>query len=120
MEWKLSDDRPIYLQLYEQLTRRIVSGIYPPGSKLPPVRELAAEAGVNPNTMQRALQQLESDGLAVANRPAGRVVTDDIAAIEAIRYRMAREIIAAFYAAAAELGYTRQEAAALVKEEESL
>ena len=40
MEWKLSDDRPIYLQLYEQLTRRIVSGIYPPGSKLPPVREL--------------------------------------------------------------------------------
>ena len=61
MEWKLNDDRPIWLQLAEQMTRRIITGVYPPGSKLPPVRELAAEAGVNPNTMQRALAQLEQD-----------------------------------------------------------
>ena len=51
MEWKLSDDRPIWLQLSEQLARQIVSGVYPPGGKLPSVRELAADAGVNPNTM---------------------------------------------------------------------
>lgn len=71
MEWKLNDDRPIWLQLAEQMTRRIITGVYPPGSKLPPVRELAAEAGVNPNTMQRALAQLEQDGLAKADRTAG-------------------------------------------------
>lgn len=79
MEWKLNDDRPIWLQLAEQMTRRIITGVYPPGSKLPPVREPAAEAGVNPNTMQRALAQLEQDGLAKADRTAGRLVTQDTA-----------------------------------------
>ena len=119
MDWKLDDGRPIWPQLSQQLARRIIAGVYPPGSRLPSVRELAAEAGVNPNTMQRALTQLESDGLAVANRTAGRVVTDDIAAIEAIRHRMAKEIVAKFYTAVGELGYSRQEAAALLKEEGS-
>ena len=61
MDWRFTDDRPIWLQLTEQLTRRIITGVYPPGSRLPPVRELAAQAGVNPNTMQRALAQLEQD-----------------------------------------------------------
>ena len=72
MDWRFTDDRPIWLQLTEQLTRRIITGVYPPGSRLPPVRELAAQAGVNPNTMQRALAQLEQDGLAFADRTAGR------------------------------------------------
>lgn len=85
MEWKLNDDRPIWLQLAEQMTRRIITGVYPPGSKLPPVRELAAEAGVNPNTMQRALAQLEQDGLAKADRTAGRLVTQDTAILDAVR-----------------------------------
>ena len=70
MDWRFTDDRPIWLQLTEQLTRRIITGVYPPGSRLPPVRELAAQAGVNPNTMQRALAQLEQDGLAFADRTA--------------------------------------------------
>ena len=77
MDWRFTDDRPIWLQLTEQLTRRIITGVYPPGSRLPPVRELAAQAGVNPNTMQRALAQLEQDGLAFADRTAGRLVTED-------------------------------------------
>ena len=58
MEWKLSGDRPIWLQLKEQITQRIVTGVYPMGGRLPTVRDLAAEAGVNPNTMQRALAEL--------------------------------------------------------------
>ena len=62
MEWKLENDRPIWTQLNEQLRRRIIAGVYPPGSRLPPVRELAAEAGVNPNTMQRALRPTEPRG----------------------------------------------------------
>ena len=57
-EWKITSDRPIYLQLTEQIVQRIVSGQYPTASRLPSVRELAVEAGVNPNTMQRAFAEL--------------------------------------------------------------
>ena len=63
MDWNLTNDRPIYLQLEEILMQAIASGQYPAGSRLPAVRELAAEAGVNPNTMQRALTELEREGL---------------------------------------------------------
>ncbi|MEM5780383.1 MAG: GntR family transcriptional regulator [Lawsonibacter sp.] len=118
MEWKLTDDRPIWLQLAGQMTRRIITGAYPPGSKLPPVRELAAEAGVNPNTMQRALAQLEQDGLARADRTAGRLVTQDAAVLDARRRDSAREIINQYFDAMAELGYTRAQAAAVLREEQ--
>ena len=63
MDWNFRNDQPIYSQLTQRLTEAIVSGIYAPGEKLPSVRELAVEAGVNPNTMQRALAQLEAEGL---------------------------------------------------------
>ena len=117
MEWKLSDDRPIWLQLSQQLARRILVGAYPPGSRLPSVRELAAEAGVNPNTMQRALAQLEQDGLARADRTAGRLVTRDTAVLEGARAAEAGVVLEQYFEAMAQLGYTRREAAALVKEE---
>ena len=117
MEWKLEDDRPIWQQLTRQLTRRIITGVYPPGSKLPPVRDLAAEAGVNPNTMQRALAQLEQDGLARADRTAGRLVTQDAGVLEAVRAREARAVIQDCLEAMAALGYTREQAAELIKEE---
>ena len=75
MNWQFTDDRPIWQQITEQLTLRILRGEYPPGERLPGVRELAAQAGVNPNTMQRALAQLETDGLALGSRTAGRTVS---------------------------------------------
>ncbi|MBS1474027.1 MAG: GntR family transcriptional regulator [Massilimaliae sp.] len=59
MKWEFRDDRPIYSQLVEQIQRRIVSGSFPAGSKLPSVRDLASEASVNPNTMQKAFAELE-------------------------------------------------------------
>ena len=117
MEWKLSDDRPIWLQLSQQMARRILTGVYPPGSRLPSVRELAAEAGVNPNTTQRALAQLEQDGLARADRTAGRLVTRDTAVLEGARAAEANVIIAQYFEAMAQLGYTRQEAGRLLEEE---
>ncbi len=117
MDWVFTDDRPIWQQLSQQLTRRILTGVYPPGSKLPPVRELAAQAGVNPNTMQRALAQLEQSGLAEANRTAGRLVTEDLQAIERARREQARQIIADYLRAMEELGYSFDQAAALLKEE---
>ena len=63
MPWELDNDRPIYLQLMERIQQDIVSGIYKPGDRLPSVRDLAVEAAVNPNTMQKALSELERSGL---------------------------------------------------------
>lgn len=71
MDWQFTGDRPIWQQLTEQLTLRILKGEYPPGGRLPTVRELAAQAGVNPNTMQRAMAMLEQSGLAVAKPHGG-------------------------------------------------
>ena len=118
MDWNLTGDRPIWLQLSEQMERRILTGAYPPGSKLPPVRELAAEAGVNPNTMQRALAQLEQEGLARADRTAGRLVTQDTAVLDRARRQAAQAVLQTYFNAMAELGYTRAQAADLAKEEE--
>ena len=75
MGWQLDKNRPIYLQLVEELQSRIVSGRYPPGTKVDSVRDLAAEAAVNPNTMQRALSELEQSGLLRAERTTGRYLT---------------------------------------------
>ena len=76
MAWSFENGRPIYTQLLEQIEQRIISGEYSAGEKLPSVRELAAEAAVNPNTMQRAMAKLEQRGLVVTNRTAGRTVTE--------------------------------------------
>ena len=117
MDWKLDDGRPIWPQLSQQLARRILAGVYPPGSRLPSVRELAAEAGVNPNTMQRALAQLEQEGLAKADRTAGRLVTQDRQILESVRLREAQAVIQGYYEAMSALGYSRERAAELLKEE---
>ena len=84
--------RPIYAQLVERLKARILAGTYPPGGHLDSVRDLAAAAGVNPNTMQRALQELENRGLLQAQRTAGRSVTADEAALQALRRRRAKAL----------------------------
>ena len=117
MDWTFTNDRPVWQQLTEQLTLRILKGEYPPGSRLPAVREVAAQAGVNPNTMQRAMAQLEQDGLAIGSRTAGRTVTEDIAVIQEARRKRAREAVAECLQILADLGYTREEAVALLKEE---
>ncbi len=118
MEWKLDDNRPIWIQLQEQLTRKILSGWYRAGERLPSVRDLAAEAGVNPNTMQRALAALDSEGLTVTNRTTGRTVTEDEAILEGMRASLAKGIIKQFYDSASELGYTREQALELLRRRE--
>ncbi|HIT24484.1 MAG TPA: GntR family transcriptional regulator [Candidatus Enterenecus avicola] len=121
MGWTITDSGPIWVQLHEQLMQRISAGVYPKGSRLPTVRELAAEAGVNPNTMQRALAQLEADGLVVTNRTAGRTVTEDGEVLSRMCRQLAREQIQAYFDGMERLGFTRQQAIAFVqnwKEEE--
>ncbi len=91
MSWKLDSGRPIYMQLLEEIQMRIASGRYPSGDRLPSVRELACEAGVNPNTMQKAFTELEKKGLIETRRTAGRFVTSDAALIRRIRSDLALE-----------------------------
>jgi len=119
MNWKLDGSRPIWVQLQEQLTKKILAGWCGKGERLPSVRELAAEAGVNPNTMQRALAGLDAIGLTVTNRTAGRTVTEDSTILEGMRSSLARNIIQKFYEEAGELGYTKEQALELLKRSES-
>ena len=75
MSWNLDSSRPIYAQIIEKVSLDIVSGKYQPGDKLPSVRDLAAQAGVNPNTMQKALSELERENLVHSARTSGRFIT---------------------------------------------
>ena len=109
MQWQLRGDRPIYQQLVEILTEQIVSGQLAAGDKVPAVRELAAQAGVNPNTMQRALADMEREGLMYTNRTSGRYVTEDKEMIQKIREQIARERIAECLAGMSQLGFSEQE-----------
>lgn len=93
MAWNFSDNAPIYLQIVNTLKRDIASGAYPPGTRLPSVRDLALDAGVNPNTMQRALAELERSGLVNSQRTAGRFITEDASALAELRRTMSKEII---------------------------
>lgn len=114
MAWNLDSGRPIYLQLQEELELRIVTGIYPPGSQLPGVRILAQEAAVNPNTMQKALQELERAGLVFAQRTSGRFVTEDKEMVDSLRFRLAEEQAAAFLEGMKKLGVSKEEALELI------
>ena len=115
MKWQFRNDVPIYTQLVEQIKQRIVSGAFAPGQRLPAVREFALDAGVNPNTMQRALAELERVDLVHSQRTAGRFVTEDVEMIRKIREELAQQQLTQFLQAMAELGYDREEIVALVK-----
>ena len=117
MEFNIQGSRPIWAQLAEQLRRRIVTGVYPAGAHFPAVRELAAEAGVNPNTMQRAMAQLEADGLVITNRTAGRTVTDREEVLYDLRRNMALDRLEKYFQDLRSLGFSRAEAADMARRE---
>ena len=116
MQWKLSDDRPIYVQLMETITAAIASGTLAAGSRLPSVREMAAQAGVNPNTMQRALAELERDGLLYSQRTAGLFVTDQSDRITQKRKELAMQQIRIFLSSMKEMGYTSEQTLNLIQQ----
>ena len=107
MDWNFDQNRPIYLQIADRITRRIVSGTYVPGMRLPAVRELALDAGVNPNTMQRALSELERSGMVYSQSTSGRYVTEDQSIIDQARNDLAQRQISQFFSDMEELGYPR-------------
>lgn len=96
MAWKFDTGQPLYVQITAELKRRIADGTYPVGQKMPSVRELALEAGVNPNTMQRALADLEREGLLQSERTAGRFVRATEAAVEKLNDALRDEAIERF------------------------
>ena len=117
MTWSFSNDLPIYAQLIGQIKTGIATGVFPPGSRLPSVRDLAMEAGVNPNTMQRALSQLETEGLVYSQRTAGRFVTEDDARIADMKRELAQGHLRAFIEAMRSLAVSREEALAMLNAE---
>jgi DNA-binding transcriptional regulator YhcF (GntR family) len=104
MQWELNTDKPVYLQLVEQIQAEIISGSYKPGDKLPSVRDLAAQATVNPNTMQRAMTELEREGLVYTNRTAGRFITSDEDLIKQLKKQYITSVIQEFLDRMKQLG----------------
>lgn len=96
MKWDIDSERPVYVQLIEKIQAGIISGYFKPGDKLPSVRDLASEAMVNPNTMQKALSDLERTGLIYTNRTSGRLITSDEAMIKKLKEQSAASLVQEF------------------------
>lgn len=118
MSWEIKGDRPVYTQLLEQIEARIISGEYPLGSKLPSVRELASEASVNPNTMQKALIELEKNELVITQRTAGRFITKDMEKLKMIKEIAAKEHISQFLNNMKRLGLNKADIISLLEKYE--
>ena len=109
MPWNHDSARPIYLQIIERVQMDIITGRYQPGDKLPSVRDLAQEAAVNPNTMQKALSELERSGLIYSQRTSGRFITEDKELIHQMKKELAAAEVSAFVAHMKQLGITPEE-----------
>ena len=116
MKWQIDNKKPVYIQLVEQLKIKIISGEIELDSKLDSVRSLAAEAMVNPNTMQKALAELEREGFVYSKRTSGRFVTDNKELIEKERKNLVKDNVKKTLDTLINLGYTKDEILSLVEE----
>lgn len=114
MIWKFTGNKPVYQQIMEHIRGAILVGAYPPGARIPAVRDLAGEAKVNPNTMQRALMELEREGLLVSCGTVGRFVTDDSEILGRMRDTAVDAILRASAAQFRALGLSMEQAAAML------
>ena len=117
MSWKFSQDTPIYTQVMEKLQKGMITGVFPLGSRLPSVRDLAMEAGVNPNTMQRALTELERQGLVYSQRTAGRFVTEKQSELLSVKADLAQSHVNQFLGKMISLGYEKEEILTVIREQ---
>jgi len=114
MPWTLNSERPIYAQIIERIQLEIISGHYSPGAKIPSVRDLASEAAVNPNTMQKALTELEKTGLVSSKRTSGRYITEDVLMIQSTKKKIATDYINEFLDRIKQLGFEKEEIVELI------
>lgn len=117
METKFNDKIPIYLQIVTFVKRDIVSGKLKPGDKLPSVREMSAKFKVNPNTLQRAYQELEREDITYTQRGTGSFVSEEIDIVNKLKREMAKESIDAFIKQMKDLGFTSKDIIDIVKQE---
>ena len=116
MNWKFTGDRPVYQQIMAAIRGAILTGELSPGKKVPSVRDLAAEAQVNPNTMQRALTELEREGLLISGGTSGRTVTQDQDVLQAMRRQTLEELAREWAEKFRVFGLTPRQAAQLLLE----
>lgn len=109
MDKRLNENMPIYMQIMNSITQGIISGELKSGERVASVRDLAEEFGVNPNTMQRALAELEREGLLSSTRTTGRFVTEDLKLIDKIRVEMAEAVTKEFVEKMTAMGFSREE-----------
>ena len=115
MEWIFKNGVPLYTQIIDEMTMRIASGVYMPGEKLPSVRDLAMDAGVNPNTMQRALAELERRGLVFSERTSGRFVTKDETVLKNLHEERAKKYFGELTENLLKIGMSGEEIAEALK-----
>lgn len=115
MPWDFDPDKPIYIQLVDKIKFDIISGKIGVGEKLSSVRDMAQEAGVNPNTMQRALSELERENLIYSQRTSGRFVSDDEMLIKSVKNNYANKIIEETIKGLMPLGYSKTELVELIE-----
>lgn len=119
LTWRLDKNRGICPQICEQLCARIVAKEFLPGQRLMSVREVALAAGVNPNTVQRAFEQLEGQGVLRSERGSGWYVTENVDCAQALYASMVQQKCRQFFSELADLGMTPEEVKKLVKEWEN-
>lgn len=117
MAWNFSNDKPIFQQLVDRITLDIISGKYSPGDKLEAVRDLAVTAGVNPNTMQRALTEIEATGLIYTKRGDGRYIGEDETVISTIKNQYVKERVDEFICSLQALGLGENDILGVVNDE---
>lgn len=118
LQWTFNNDRPIYIQLVENLKLFIISGTYKPGERLLSVRDLATLAKVNPNTMQKALTELEEVGLIYTERTNGKFVTEDNDLIQKCKEELAKEKTISYLSDMLKLGFSKKEAIKYLNKED--
>ncbi len=119
MSWNFQGPLPVYLQIASKIRADIIRGKYAPEEQIPSVRQLAFDAAVNPNTMQRALTQLETEGLLIAKGTIGRFVTENEEILKAARYQAAKELIQSFILGCKEMGFEENEIIQMISKEDS-
>ena len=119
MAWSFSNSRAVFLQIADRLRRDVINGIYPPDSQFPSVRQLAFDAAVNPNTMQRALPVLEEEGLLCSRGTVGRYVTSDTEALATARETVRREAVRRLLEETRALGIGSEELIEYIKKEDT-
>ena len=109
MEWNFNNETPLYLQIIDRFKMDIANGSLKPGNKVPSVRELALSAGVNPNTMQKALSELERDGYLESRRTSGRFVADMGNQADSLKNDLAHKLCSEFCEGMSKVGFTPEQ-----------